>query len=167
MALWTYSPTSVDVLIAGFYKIEGFADGTFVNIQKSNPIYSNRKSADGVVSRSFQKDQLFKIDITLSQSAPSNSILMKLIEIDELTQMGMFPLTIKDNSGSTFFHSSNTWITTLPNVTFSSGIETRTWELLASEGVMNIGDNSGQPDVLEELINQVTAFAPTIGNLIR
>ena len=66
MALATYSPEDVVFLLAGVIPLDGFADGTFISVRKSNPIFETVVSADGKVSRTQIKNPLYTV--TLSKS---------------------------------------------------------------------------------------------------
>jgi hypothetical protein len=167
MALWTYSPVDVDIYIAGAFKMEGFIDGTFVQVKKASDQYSFRESTDGVVTRTAINSHTYNVTITLAQSSPTNSLLTKIVEIDELTHLGIFPIIIKDRSGSSFFFSPSVWINKTPELTFGTELESRTWELIASYGSMNVGDNTGDQSDFESLFTIISAAAPAFTQLFK
>lgn len=151
MAVYTYSPDRVSVSLAGLLDIEGFASGTFVEIEKDAAPYSYQTAMDGEASRTFRKDNTYTVSVTLAQSSPSNNILSALHSVDLATQLGKIPLLIRDRSGTTNFFSPNVWIVTYPKVSFSNDIETRVWTFKCADGVLLVGGNGEQNLVLAAL----------------
>lgn len=155
MALLTYSPDDVDVLLAGLIPIRGFVDGTFIQVEKEVTPYSYQSAMDGETSRTFKFDQNYKVTITLAHSSPSNSDMNAMHALDIATQLGKLPFMIRDRNGTTSFFSPNAWIENYPTVTYSRGVEARTWVLRCTEGVLTVGgnDNSDFADFISLLSN--------------
>jgi len=80
----SYCPDIVDVLVAGFIKVDGFVDGTFVQIDKDEMPYSSIRMPDGTVSRKYNNSQTYTITITLHSAADANNLFTKLWQIDEV-----------------------------------------------------------------------------------
>jgi hypothetical protein len=144
MAILHYSPQDVTISIGGIYLLEGYADGTFVNIVKDVKPYVTMKSMDGNMSRLYNTDSGYQVEITLAQSSQSNDILSAMYNIDIATQIGKFPLFIKDNRGSTTFMALTAWVEDIPTVAFSNSLETRTWVLGCTQATLAIGGNDEQ-----------------------
>jgi len=136
-----YSPKDVTVLLGGFYKIDGYASDTFINIRKDVKPFDAMKSMDGEQARLYRKDEGYTIELTLAQSASANNILSAIYNIDVATQMGKFPLFIKDQKGSTTFFAGTAWVEDIPDASFGQSLSTRTWVLGTSEAGLNIGGN--------------------------
>jgi hypothetical protein len=141
MSLLTYSPSEVNVLIAGLLAVSGYADGQFVNISKDETPFQYAKSMDGGLARLCKKDDTYTIQLTLAQTSPTNNVLSLLHKIDRLRGVGKFPLFIKDGSGTFLLYASNCWVESLPSVSFSNGMETRVWSIKASFADMTVGGN--------------------------
>lgn len=141
MALLTYSPSDVKVSIAGLYQVEGFVDGTFINIVKNVKPFDIARAMDGEVARIYRKDEGFRVELTLAQSSSANNLLSTIYNIDVATQIGKFPMFIKDGLGQTTFMSLTTWVEDIPQVTFSNNMESRTWIFGCSQASLNIGGN--------------------------
>lgn len=142
MSLYHYSPKDVIVTIGGLYQINGYVDGTFINIVKDIKPFETTRAIDGEVARIYRKDTGYRLEITLAQSSPANDLLSAMYNVDIATQIGKFPLFIRDGRGSTTFMSLTTWIEDIPQVSFSNGMETRTWVFGCSQAALNIGGNA-------------------------
>jgi hypothetical protein len=158
MAIANYSPDLVNCLAFGI-PISGFADGTFITIGKDKVPFGTTETADGQVARLFTNSQTYTISLTLHRGSPSNDVLTKLWQLDELTQKAKFPLFIKDASGSDLFFSTNTWIEGLPNMVQSTSLDTRTWVLRSSQAIINIGSNQDASGILQDLVNLASGAA--------
>lgn len=157
MALLTYAPYQVSISLAGLFDIEGFADGTFIEISKDVAPYQYQRGMDGQSSRTYTYDPTYTITITLAQTSKSNDILNRLHTIDLATQLGKIPLLIRDKNGNTNFFSPTAWIENYPVIAFSGGMETRVWTLKCSEGVLQAG-GAGEGNVLDTLLGLGTSL---------
>lgn len=166
MSLFTYIPESVVVLIAGILPVEGFVDGTFISITKDVMPFTSVRTPDGTVSRMYNNDQTYTINLTLHSGSNSNDVLTKFWQLDEITQRGKFPLLIKDNSGSDLFFSTNTWIEQLPSMSKSASVDERTWVLRSSQAVVNYGSNEDVSSILEDLINAAISAVPALEGIV-
>ena len=160
-----YSPEDVTVLLGGFHQLSGFAEGTFLTVSKSSPTYITRESADGIVSRTHRNSQVYEISLILHQGSESNQTLTYTARLDELTNMGKFPLLIKDQLGSTMFFSMTSWIEAIPDASFSTDIETREWKIKCSQAVFNLGGNESASSAGEDFLNGALGLAPGLSRL--
>ena len=127
MALANYSPEDVVFLLAGVIPLDGFADGTFISVRKSNPIFETVVSADGKVSRTQIENPLYTVTLSLSSYSSSNEFLTAISFADKKTGRGKFPLLVKDNMGTSLFYASLAWIEGAPDMTFGTDVSTRDW----------------------------------------
>lgn len=164
--LATYIPAEVSVLVAGIIPLEGFVDDSFISVTKDVRPFTSQKTVDGIVSRVYNNDQTYTIDITIYSGSSSNTLLTKLWQIDEISQRGKFPLLIKDGSGSDLFFSTNTWIEGIPSLVKSNDYEHRTWTLKSSQAVINLGSNHGEAGLLEDLLNVSISALPILQGLL-
>lgn len=165
MNFWTYSPSDVQILIAGVHSVTGIPEGTFVEVSKDVQPMTTQRSTDGLVVRKHTTDNSFTIRLTVYRASPTNDLLTKIWQADEITQMAKFPLLIKDTSGSGFFFSTTTWVEQLPDMSYSSNMENYTWVLRSSQGIINIGSND-KPGVLQELNNLAFSGIPLINEVL-
>ena len=162
MALRSYSPQDVDVMLAGIYKLSGFVEGSFINIAKDVQPFKTKRSADGQIARTLVKDDSYTVEITLASSSPDNDILSKLYQLDVASGLVRFPFYIKDTLGSSQFLATTAWIKEIPEVDFSDNVTDRTWTIQCAGGVLNIGGNEDASEALEDIAN---AAIGSIGSL--
>ena len=141
MALRTYDPKQVQVIFGGV-PIGGFADGTFINIMRSNDAFTKHSGADGDLTRVKQNDSSGEATITLAQSSASNDYLSGVALADEASNDGVLPLLIKDLSGTSTFVSGFAWIRKTPDASFGKDIENREWVLDIADLATFVGGNA-------------------------
>lgn len=160
----TYDPTQFEISLAGLYKLEGFADGTFVEIIKNAKPFQYQTSMGDEVARVFIQDNTYTVNVTLAQSSLSNNILSALHSLDIATRgNAKFPILVQDKSGTTKFFSTNAWVETYPNAQFGKSIETRTWTLQCSNGVYALGGND---EGTTAMIASLVALAPAVSDIL-
>lgn len=124
MAVRTYDPKSV-VLVFGGATISGYADGTFITVERNSDNFSMISGADGEVSRAKTNDRTGSITITLTQTSPSNSLLSFYEALDQRTGSGVAPVGITDLKGGSTYFSGNGWVRKPANAEFSKEISNR------------------------------------------
>ncbi|MNF84770.1 hypothetical protein D3C84_671480 [compost metagenome] len=163
--LMHYSPEDITILVAGFIPISGLIDGTFVTISKDLAVFSTARTSDGQVARLYSNDSTYTITITLQNTAESNDILTKLWQVDEISQMGKFPLMIKDQLGTSLFFSTTSWIESVPTMEYSTNISDRVWVIRSSQAVINFGANQERSSAIQDLANIVASSLPILEGL--
>jgi hypothetical protein len=99
----TYDPKKVIITLGGV-PINGYADGSFVQVDPNSETWTKKVGADGEVSRSLSNDNTHTVQITLKQTSLSNAYLRTVYKADKLTGLGMLPLSITDlNTGTPRF----------------------------------------------------------------
>ena len=161
--LFNYIPEAVNCLIAGFIPIEGFVDGTFISVDKDEMPFTSVRMPDGTIARKYTNSQTYTITITLHNGSETNNLLTKMWQVDELTQMGKFPLLIKDQSGSDLLFSTESWIGGIPSLTKSNGIDSRVWVIKSAYAVINIGGNESPSGLINDIVNIATSALPGLG----
>lgn len=151
MSVRTYSPVDVDILLAGFYKIDGFVQGSFVTVSKDVQPYKTTRTTDGRVARTYIKDQTYTITLRLASTSPANDVLTRIYQADEFTQYAKFPMFVKDSSGTSLLLAPTCWISQVPDLDFSTEVTERTWVIQAAECIPNFGGNADASTILEDL----------------
>lgn len=165
--LFNYNPEAVTALIAGFIPVEGYVDGTFINITKDVLPFTAVRTPDGTVARVYNSDQTYTIECTLHNGSTTNDLFTKLWLADEITSGKMkFPFLLKDNSGSDLFFSTTTWIEAPPAMVKSTTVDGRTWVLRSSFATINIGSNSEPSDLIEDLANTIIGALPALNGVV-
>lgn len=163
--LATYIPEEVVCLIGGVLPVEGFVDGTFIKITKDMVPFTPIRTTDGVISRIYNNDQTYTVEITLHSGSSSNDVLTKFWQLDELSQRGKFPLFIKDGSGSDLFFSGSAWIESPASISKGNTFEPRVWIIKASQAAINIGGNNGESEIIQDLLNIASSVLPGLGDI--
>lgn len=166
MGIRSYAPTDVDIIVGGFYKVSGFVEGSFIEISKDVNPYKTLRTADGRVARSYVKDSTYTVTLKLASTSPANEVLTKIHTVDELTQLGKFPLFIKDNQGSTFFLAPTAWIKEIPRTNFSDTVTERVWVIQAADANINIGGNRDSSTDLEDVAASLNLAVPFLRNIL-
>lgn len=141
MTLHTYDPSLVTIAIGGAV-MSGFSDGTFVEISRNEPTWNTVVGADGIVTRGKTNNRSGTLTLTLKQSSPSNDVLSALLIADELANGSVFPVLIKDLSGTSLYFSAQAFISSFPTSTFSKDITDRSWVITLADCDMLVGSNA-------------------------
>ena len=160
--LFNYIPEAVNVLIAGIIPVSGFVDGTFISVDKDAMPFTSVRMPDGTVARKYINSQTYTITITLHSGSETNNLLTKMWQVDELTQMGKFPLLIKDQSGSDLLFSTESWIEGIPSMTKSNAIDSRVWVIKSAFAVVNVGGNEEASGLLQDITNIALSALPSL-----
>lgn len=161
-----YSPEDVDVLLAGMFRVEGFVDGTFIHIQKDEPVYKTKVTADGIPTRVAVPNPLYTVSVSLASTSDSNQVFTRLVTVDTLTNSAKFPLIIKDRSGGSVFFSGQSWIEGQANGTYSNGIEVRQWTIKCSGAVLHLGGNYDRDELTDNILNLLVGASPQLKNFL-
>mgnify|MGYP000032262258 CR=1 FL=1 len=124
MAVKTYDPKSVVVTVGG-YPISGFADGTFITVERSSDAFTKVVGADGEVSRAKSADRSGSVTFTLMQTSNSNAVLSAFAIADENTGAGVVPILIKE--GNSIVFAAEGWVRKLPNAEWGKEVGNREW----------------------------------------
>lgn len=145
--LGNYSPESVVIVLskgAFVHTIQGYADGTFLNVSRITPASELYVGSDLSAGRVKRRNKASTITLTLHQFSPSNAVLQALQRADEEddSDRWVVALTAKDTSGTTLFSSNQAFVATVPDTSLSSTTETRDWVLQAVSLSSNVGSNT-------------------------
>lgn len=128
MAAKTYDPSQVAIIVGGF-QVTGFADGTFVSIERNADNFALYIGTDGEGTRAKSNNKSGRMTFTLAQSSDANAFLSALVTADELSNSGIVPVLVKDNSGSSLYSAETAWIIKHPAAEFGREVGTREWIL--------------------------------------
>lgn len=136
----TFDPKMV-VITFGSIPISGYAEGTFVSVNRSGDAFAKRKGAGGDVERINKNQGDFEVTVTLLQTTPTNKELSAVLAADQVTNAGVLPLTIKDLLGETLFFAPQAWIRKDPEWEDGDDLNSRAWTFDTGIGSNLIGGN--------------------------
>lgn len=125
MPVLTYSPGDVALSVGGNI-ISGYADGTFVVVEREADAMTKVVGADGEVSRTKSANYSGMLTLTLKQTSDSNRILGALALSDEEDGGGVTDVLLTDNLGNKVFGSEG-WVRKVPNTELSAEETNREW----------------------------------------
>lgn len=140
MAAKTYDPSQVAIIVGGF-QITGFADGSFLTVARNADAFALYVGTDGEGTRAKSNNKSGRITLTLAQSSDSNAILSGIAVADELSNNGIVPVLIKDNSGNSLYAAETAWIVKAPDSEFGREIGSREWIIETDNLAVFVGGN--------------------------
>jgi hypothetical protein len=141
MGAKTYDPQKVKLSLGGQIA-SGYADGTFISVERDEDSWSKVVGADGEVSRAKSANTAATLTLTLAQTSPFNDILSALAALDEVSAAGIFPVILKDNGGTTLISSGAGWVKKPPTVVMGKVVEGREWVLDLGKTIFFAGGNT-------------------------
>lgn len=141
MAIQTYDPKLVIVTYGGV-TITGFADKKFVEVDLPDIGFEGFTGAYGEGGRVVKNSQKGTCKLTLLQVSAANDILTGFWFADLATLTGAKTLSVTDVNGTSKLFAPGAYIKRLPNMSFSTDVESREWELeFVAVGDMVVGSN--------------------------
>lgn len=138
MAIKTYDPSDVLGTLAGII-FSGYADGTFLSVDKAEDTFSTSIGATGFPTRVRNRNESGTVTITLQASSRINDQLSLLHNLDLLSNAGKGPLLIKDAEGTTLVAAEDAWIKKIPTVEYAKDMPVRVWVIDCPKLVMFVG----------------------------
>lgn len=145
--LGNYSPEDVSIVISQgdiSHVIQGYADGTFIDISRTVPASVGYVGADLTAGRVIRDNRYSVITLTLSQISNSTDVLSALLQKDTMLRNdeGLFSITVKDNLGRSMWYSDQSFIGNSGDASFSTEMENREWIIEAFNLTNTQGGNS-------------------------
>lgn len=136
----TYDPKKI-IVTWGTTIISGYAEGTFVSIQRNGQSFEKHRGAGGEVERVNKNAYDFTVEITLQQTAAVNAILSAALTADAISNVGVLPLVVKDLLGATLYTFPQAWIAQDPNGEYGDDTTKRTWRFETGISAEILGGN--------------------------
>ena len=131
MSVKTYDPA--DILITfGPSIISGFSASAIVTVTRNAGTYTQKTGADGEAVRNRSHDKSGQIKITLMQTSGSNDILSAYAQLDELDNIGKFPVLVKDKAGRSLYAAAEAWVSKPADAAFANEAGDREWTIETS-----------------------------------
>lgn len=138
MGVKSFDPKQLAINCGG-NPITGYAEGTFIDIERDEDAFNFTAGADGEGARAKINVQSATITLTLIQSSASNDILSAFALADELTNSGLFPLLVKDNNGRSLYAAETAWVQKFAKSEFSNDVTSREWVIRTDKLKMLVG----------------------------
>lgn len=138
MATKLYDPDKI-VVTWGPARISGFADGSFVKVERNEDAFKLNVGADGETARTRSSNKSGTITITLMQTSSANDMFSSQANLDEETALGSYPLVVKDALGATLCMAPNAWVKKTAAVEYGKEHGNREWVLEADFIKMFVG----------------------------
>lgn len=145
-SLSSYSPNDVSVIISKdglSHVVTGFAEDSFISVEQVSPRWELYTGGDNTNTRIHKNNTAATIQLNLQQTSASNDILTLLHNNDVASRdsSGLFNVLIKDNSGRSFFHAEQAYISVVPSATFGTTMQMRDWQIHAVVVETYLGGN--------------------------
>lgn len=135
-----YDPKEVSIIIGGNIAT-GFADGTYLMVERNNPSWNLNIGSDGEGVRAKSNDKSGRFVLTLQQGSPMNDILSGFYQADELASSGTFSVLVKDNNGSSLHAAASCWVVQPASAEYAREIGSREWTIETDALETFIGGN--------------------------
>ena len=121
----------------------GYADGEFLTIEQEEQDFLTKVGTDGEVTRSKSNNRHAIIKLKLMQTSDGNTLLSALNNIDVNTPggLGVGPMMILDQNGTTVYTAKSCWIAKPPDVSFDRTATSREWTLEVANLIRVDGGN--------------------------
>ena len=136
----TIDPKKV-IITFGDQTINGFADGTFLEIEMAEDGIVSVAGADGEVARAINRSPLASVTITLLQTSESNDYFTAQHKLDKETGKGKLPLMVRDLFGKELLIASQAWVRKPATISRSKEVESREWVLDCQVETLVVGGN--------------------------
>jgi len=135
-----YDSKKVSVIV-GSRALKGFAEDSRVSVARDEPVFNAKVGGDGEVTRSKTNNRLGTITVSLDQSSESNDYLSGLLQADEKSGNGLFPVLVRDAGGSSLAGGPKAWIEAFPEMANAKDAGDREWIIKVGDLEMFVGGN--------------------------
>jgi hypothetical protein len=137
-----YDPDEVVIYFNGVL-IQGFADGSFIEVEQMSPAFASVVGTDGEVARSKSNDRRVKVTVKLLQTSSSNAALsaIHLNDLNAPNGAGVGTFLMQDLQGGTIAKGDQAWINLIPKGEMDRTAKSREWEFEIANGVRVEGGN--------------------------
>lgn len=137
-AVKTYNARQVTISL-GTHAVTGYADDSFVSIEKLGDGITATSGCDGEVARAVDPNECYSVKLTLLQTSATNAFLQSSHDNDKLTGEGLFPILVKDLKGGLLFSADSAWVKKAPTRTYGKSTNNREWEIETGPATLTEG----------------------------
>lgn len=143
--MFYYSGDQVTLNVSGIPIETGKADDGFIEIEQSEESFSLKSGLDGAVTLVENKNFSHVVTIKLMQTSPANDILSAIFTLARKSaggQLGVVPVGIKDQQGTSVLVAAEAIIAGFPNQAFNKDVGSVSWKLLVPNPERFVGGNT-------------------------
>lgn len=135
-----HSPDAVVANLDGI-NISGYADDTFIEVERNEDAITLYVGAGGEYCRSRSLNKSGTVTFTLMATSSVNDLLAAMAQLDEDTGTGYGPLLIKDLNGTMLVSAAEAWIKKRPKIERAREAGTIQWVIECGELIVFEGGN--------------------------
>jgi len=124
----TYNPKDVSLIYGGAL-IQGFAEGSFVNVEYNVESVALLVGADGKATRSTNPNNSARITVRLLPTSASNLIFQAALSADRAGGFGQLPLLLTVLSVGQNYAAEGAWVVRSPGYDFQVEAQAVEWML--------------------------------------
>lgn len=138
----TYSPKNMNLSFNG-HIVTGFAEGTMITVRHNTDSATVAVGGDGEATFIFSADESGEIEFVLNWSSSSNAVLSNFHNQMRASRgvLGRGPASVSDTAGTTVVSAPDAVIAKMPDASWGTDAETRTWILRTGNLNSVIGGN--------------------------
>lgn len=126
--LHQYDPAEVHFVFGGVL-IDGYADGSFLNVEFNVDLFTLLVGADGCATRSKSNNRSARITCMLMPGSTGNLKLNAALAADKAGGLGVLPALLTDLSTGTTFATEGMWVVKDPGYDFQTEAQPKEWVL--------------------------------------
>lgn len=155
-------PSELKINVMGI-NVEGFSKGTFVNINRTEPYYSQKKSLKGKVQLRVNVLGHYTFKFTLDNTSQDNTWLHAICRLQQKYGIAFpVPLMFRDMMGFSTFFCPSVYIEE-PATSHGSEVGQTEWTLVCNNVSNIIGGNRSENSTLPNIISQMRTFIGMAG----
>lgn len=159
----TYSPDLVELVFGG-YSVSGWNS---IRIQRNTEFVKQIRGIRGKNAKEVSRDTSCTITLTIPQSSEVNTILSKVLELEELSKGKVrLEIMLKDGGGESVFTSIECYIGGWPQVTYGAELNDVEWKFLCDSSKWSLrGNESNKNSLVDAVSGAFGSAASRIRNL--
>lgn len=144
--------------------VEGFSEGTFININREAPTFTQKRSLKGSTQVRKNKNSYYNFTFTLNNGVSANTWLHTIYKMQESYGIAFpIPVLFKDKLGTSTFFCKAAYLQE-PSSSYGTDNDTREWTLICNSVSNVIGSNQAD-DKLSKILSTISASIGIMGAL--
>lgn len=128
----SFDPKDVSLILGGL-PATGFAEASFITIERAEDSASEQAGAKGDVTRVISNNKIGTCVARLQQGSPTNAYLNERLRDMEQNGGGLFAFLLKDAGSNDRFAGPNAYVRKPPTVEYGTETQNREWTIVIPE----------------------------------